>query len=1352
MGPSIRLYQVSIGTQTSHLDWVDLVSENFKTDSLSAKRVDLVSPNLTSEPPDLAKNEIELVNLEFYRTDMLCFANENVRFSMNWECLSRLPEVYEQLTPQPTAGGGDNDPPRTDVLVNEGGSGEGEGVCVLEPVPPEPENASLPATPPTPTESSGNETPEDIPTVTVPDKHPPCPCCGTRLDCMKSLIEHLKRAHGVKRTRFRCSKCGREGFNFHSIACHVPKCKVTTVETAPAKGWTCEECGRDFNSKIGLGQHKRHAHPLIRNQERIEASRPKEINNTGAHKKCWTKEEEEVLMKLVTQFRDCKNINKLIAEHITTKTTKQISDKRRLLPKEPAGEDNDPGVSHHTRGAVADLKTIGGLSKQPGEVEMGGEPLTSRQLRGATAGGRTMPKACQQPRDPAGSVGTSPGRNHRPDKRKKHLEKLTVTDHWQREGELRAHYQRTLGEWLSAGKINTFREVFQQLFNGQEISSLVNKTAQDCFEELELISQARTSTRGSTSKKGTQEVQSRRPRQKWMSKRAIKRGNYLRFQRLFHLDRGKLAKIILDDVESLSCDIPPSEIYSVFNARWNTPGKFESLGDFQIHGKADNSAFRDLITAKEIEKNVQEMSKSSAPGPDGITLGDIKKMDPEYSRTMELFNLWLTSGRIPDMVRGCRTVMIPKSTRPERLKDINNWRPITIGSILLRLFSRILTARLTKACPLNPRQRGFIKAAGCSENLKLLQTIIRSAKKNHRPLGVVFVDIAKAFDTVSHEHILHVLRQREVDPHIVDLVSNTYENISTFIDTKIAQTENIQIRIGVKQGDPMSPLLFNLAMDPLLCKLEECGKGFHQGQNSVTAMAFADDLVLLSDSWEEMKQNIKILETFCHLTGLQTQGAKCHGFFIKPTKDSYTINNCAAWTINGTPLNMIDPGDSEKYLGLQIDPWTGVAKSDLSTKIDFWLQRIGSAPLKPLQKIDILKTYTIPRLTYLADHSELKVAFLETLDQKIRVTVKEWLHLPACTCDAILYSSTKDGGLGLIKLAGLIPSVQARRLHRLAQSSDETMKAFLEKDQMERRYEKLWVQAGGDKGNIPSIWETKPMKEPIGSYSADTTSEWEAPSLKNKFPKPCNWRKIEFTKWTKLISQGRGISNFEGDKISNHWLEKYRGIPHRKLLTALQLRANVYPTREFLARGRRDKYTTACRHCKADNETLAHIIGNCPITQDARIKRHNYICEGLIREAKKKEWVVFQEPRLRDTNKELYKPDLVFVKDDCALVVDVTVRYESAETSLKEAAAEKVNKYKHLETEIRELTNAKDVVFAGFPLGARGKWLHENFRLLGALGLSKTRQDKVARSLTTIALTSSVDIVHIFASRAKSSE
>lgn len=244
------------------------------------------------------------------------------------------------------------------------------------------------------------------------------------------------------------------------------------------------------------------------------------------------------------------------------------------------------------------------------------------------------------------------------------------------------------------------------------------------------------------------------------------------------------------------------------------------------------------------------------------------------------------------------------------------------------------------------------------------------------------------------------------------------------------------------------------------------------------------------------------------------------------------------------------------------------------------------------------------------------------------------------------------------------------------------MKVFLEKDQMEQVYKKLWIQAGGDREKILSIWETKTMSELTGSYSAGITLEWEAPSLKSKFPKPCNWQKIELNKWTKLVSQDSGITNFEGDKITNNWLQNNRGIPHRKLLSALQLRANDYPTREFSARGRQDQYLKAWRHCKADNEIWAHIIGNCPVAQDAGIKRHNYICEVLSKEAKKKDGAVFQEPHISDNNKELYKPDLVLVKVAQAFVVDVTMQYESAKTSLEEGTIEKVNKYKHLEKEI----------------------------------------------------------------------
>ncbi|NXE71344.1 PO21 protein, partial [Calcarius ornatus] len=93
----------------------------------------------------------------------------------------------------------------------------------------------------------------------------------------------------------------------------------------------------------------------------------------------------------------------------------------------------------------------------------------------------------------------------------------------------------------------------------------------------------------------------------------------------------------------------------------------------------------------------------------------------------------------------------------------------------------ITTARLSKACPINPWQRGFICASCCAENLKLLQLVVKTAKWEHKHLGVVFVDIAKAFDTVCHEHVFEGLAQRGVDPHMIGLVREMYQDVKTYI-------------------------------------------------------------------------------------------------------------------------------------------------------------------------------------------------------------------------------------------------------------------------------------------------------------------------------------------------------------------------------------------------------------------------------------------------------------------------------------------------------------------------------------------------------------------------------------------
>lgn len=77
-------------------------------------------------------------------------------------------------------------------------------------------------------------------------------------------------------------------------------------------------------------------------------------------------------------------------------------------------------------------------------------------------------------------------------------------------------------------------------------------------------------------------------------------------------------------------------------------------------------------------------------------------------------------------------------------------------------------------------------------------------------------DFAKAFDYVSHEHLQRVLKQRDLDQHIMALIGSTYEKSTTRIIIDRMKSSMIDMSVGVKQGDPMSPLLFNLALEPLI--------------------------------------------------------------------------------------------------------------------------------------------------------------------------------------------------------------------------------------------------------------------------------------------------------------------------------------------------------------------------------------------------------------------------------------------------------------------------------------------------------------------------------------------------------
>ena len=179
----------------------------------------------------------------------------------------------------------------------------------------------------------------------------------------------------------------------------------------------------------------------------------------------------------------------------------------------------------------------------------------------------------------------------------------------------------------------------------------------------------------------------------------------------------------------------------------------------------------------------------------------------------------------------------------------------------------------------------------------------------------------------------------------------------------------------------------------------------------------------------------------------------------------------------------------------------------------------------------------------------------------------------------------------------------------------------------------------------------------------------------------------------------------------------------------------------------------SCSLCGRDRETLRHVLGHCSELQEMRIRNHNRICRWLGTLAAVRGWTAHYEPLFR-TSDGARIPDLILIKGPRAIVVDVTVRFEteghSGQDTLTEARAEKASKYSNLVPYIREWDQTiKEVLVQGFPVGARGKWPKENNKLLSLLGMPPVKIQQVAETLSRKTLINSVYLLKTFHHRTR---
>ena len=174
-------------------------------------------------------------------------------------------------------------------------------------------------------------------------------------------------------------------------------------------------------------------------------------------------------------------------------------------------------------------------------------------------------------------------------------------------------------------------------------------------------------------------------------------------------------------------------------------------------------------------------------------------------------------------------------------------------------------------------QKGFVPGEGCLEHSFLVRSVMEDARRRHLQLHVVWFDLRNAFGSVPHNLIWHSMRKLRAPDNLVSILMDIYDGSTFTIQSAEWATGAIPLQRGVKQGCPISPLLFNLAIEGLIRGVESSsatGYSFTEALE-VKCLAYADDLAIVGATEEDVEVMLARLEEFSRWSHMDFNVAKC---------------------------------------------------------------------------------------------------------------------------------------------------------------------------------------------------------------------------------------------------------------------------------------------------------------------------------------------------------------------------------------------------------------------------------------------------------------------------------------------
>jgi hypothetical protein len=375
------------------------------------------------------------------------------------------------------------------------------------------------------------------------------------------------------------------------------------------------------------------------------------------------------------------------------------------------------------------------------------------------------------------------------------------------------------------------------------------------------------------------------------------------------------------------------------------------------------------FTENEFLTVIKILKKGKAVGYDKISNEMIKNAPEQVLLLLlDFINLCLDKSIISESL--CYDIIQPIFKKDDN-SDPNNYRGICLSSILLKLITTLISQRLTnKAEKLNlisKNQIGFRKKSRTADHLLTLKSITKKYVTNgHKKLFMCFIDFQKAFDSVWHKGLFYKLRTLGLNGKLIDLIEDIYHKTKCAVKQGDKVTQFFNYSKGVRQGCPLSPLLFNIYINEFIHRVNLNTKSdiTLNGNDKINILLYADDIVIIGQSQKELQDHLNALSEFCDFWGLQVNTRKTKCMVINRGNRLCNLNV-------SIKNDIIENVKSFKYLGFTIGAKNFSLKdtpADLCIKAKraiFALNNKIKLSLLPIQlAIKIFTTQILPILLY----------------------------------------------------------------------------------------------------------------------------------------------------------------------------------------------------------------------------------------------------------------------------------------------------------------------------------------------------------------------------------------------------